>query len=431
MKTIKILALDWTLPKFKSATTIMLKKVTSSLEKKYNVQIIWFIYTDKKISEEVYENEKIFDIHEFENGLKAIQKINPDIIFIDNHVNLIHCALAIAGKFLKIPVVTVMSTGIIFSTSSVNNIIMILKLFFQKSLPLDSGEEKFMKRGRYFLSKLKFLIKTQRAIKYKWLRIFQESFSIIKDNISNDVYSVNPKFANDVNCIHNKKLYEKCIKSGFNESCLVLTGSPLFDDLFTRIQKLKTPKNSGKIRVLLITFASYEHGIWSKSQRKMVIEKIVKKLDEHKNRIELTIKIHPSSEVLKDYENIVTPINQQIAIHQSGDVLDYIEQSDIVISFSAGSSVLPYVIISKKPLILCNFLKEDTNEYLERGLAIECNNPEKLDEMIFNYTKMNPVKNDNTEKFIENVFYKGDGQAGYRIAEVIIKLLENNKQDKK
>ena len=108
-------------------------------------------------------------------------------------------------------------------------------------------------------------------------------------------------------------------------------------------------------------------------------------------------------------------------------MLDYIEQSDIVISFSAGSSVLPYVIISKKPLILCNFLKEDTNEYLERGLAIECNNPEKLDEMIFNYTKMNPIKKDNIEKFIENIFYKGDGQAGYRIAEVIIKLLENNK----
>ena len=51
--------------------------------------------------------------------------------------------------------------------------------------------------------------------------------------------------------------------------------------------------------------------------------------------------------------------------------------------------------------------------------------------MIFNYTKMNPIKKDNIEKFIENIFYKGDGQAGYRIAEVIIKLLENNKQDKK
>ena len=59
-----------------------------------------------------------------------------------------------------------------------------------------------------------------------------------------DRFPLNSKFANDIHFIHNKKLYEKCIKAGFNESSLVLTGSPLFDDLFTRIQKFKTLEKS-------------------------------------------------------------------------------------------------------------------------------------------------------------------------------------------
>ena len=88
-------------------------------------------------------------------------------------------------------------------------------------------------------------------------------------------------------------------------------------------------------------------------------------------------------------------------------------------------------ILSKIPLILCNFFNEETNEYTKRELVLVCKKPEGIDKVIESIIKSNPATEDRIKKFIKDFLYKGDGCAGERISNQIIHLLEEKKKNKK
>ena len=166
----------------------------------------------------------------------------------------------------------------------------------------------------------------------------------------------NPKFAVDLHFVETKKLVDTLIKNGFESSSLLPTGIPMYDNVFEILEKIKVkPKTDEKKQVLLLTHAMYEHGFWTREQRDSLIQGIVTEISKRKNEMSLTVKIHPSSELLTDYQKLIHPIDESVAIHKDGDVAEFIKNSDVVIAYS-GSSSLVYAIMCKKPNNCMQFL---------------------------------------------------------------------------
>ena len=78
-------------------------------------------------------------------------------------------------------------------------------------------------------------------------------------------------------------------------------------------------------------------------------------------------------------------------------------------------------MISKKPIIICNFFGSKTDKFVENGIALECTNASELLKMIYQSTS-SELYEKNREKFIQKFMYKEDGLAAQRIANEILKI---------
>jgi len=303
------------------------------------------------------------------------------------------------------------------------------KKFFESSVPTDvvDSNNKFMRRGRFFLFKYQFVLKTQLAIKMGFLKIIKSFVSDMNYHLSvstklNNLY--NPKFAVDLHFVETKKLVDRLVKNGFERSSLVPTGIPMYDDVFERLENVKVkPNTDGKKKILLVTHAMFEHGFWTRSQRDSLVRGIVSEISKHKNEISLTVKIHPSSELLNDYQKLINPIDDTIPIYKDGDVVEFIKNSDAVIAYSGGSTLV-YAIACQKPIIICNFYNVENDIFQEKGVVSECKDKSTIIPLIKEVIESNPITKEKTDDFIEEFFYKLDGRASERIGDTIINLLK-------
>ena len=148
------------------------------------------------------------------------------------------------------------------------------KTFFESSVPTDETDssKKFMRRGKFFLFKYQFVLKTQLATKMRFLKIIGNFISHMNSHLSVYTNHHNPKFAVDLHFVETKKLIDKVVKNGFERSSLVPTGIPMYDDVFERLEKIKVkPKTDGRKKILLVTHAMFEHGFWTRTQRDSLV----------------------------------------------------------------------------------------------------------------------------------------------------------------
>ena len=68
--------------------------------------MIWLVYLPEKISEKKNSDDIILDIHDFDNAVDVVKKVNPDVVFTDAGIGLVQLSLSVAAKFLKIPVIS-------------------------------------------------------------------------------------------------------------------------------------------------------------------------------------------------------------------------------------------------------------------------------------------------------------------------------------
>ena len=255
----------------------------------------------------------------------------------------------------------------------------------------------------------------------KKFEIIKDIFILMKIYLSNSGLPIYSKFENTLHWIAGENLIQPLIDAGFDKSKLILTGHPKYDKVITKINLWKPfLKTDNKIHVLFAPGTLSEHGFAKKTDQYNVIKKIVKTLTNEEN-IKLIIKIHPSSAILYEYEKLIKPIDQNVSIFQEGDFLDYLHDSDVLISFS-DTSVLAESLIAKKPVIIVNFTSIE-DDILKRGLALECNDISTLPSMIHSILSSNPASEEKLQKFISDIFYKSDGKASERISDAILKLL--------
>jgi len=178
---IKILTILHTLPSVKSYRTLCFERVLPYLRSKTDVHLTWLVYQPErlKIESQTDPHTSILDIHDFKNAVEVVQQVKPDIIWVAPTLNLPDYALSLAGKHMNIPVVGELVTELMKNTSKFEVSKSYFKKFFESSVPTDviDSNNKFMRRGRFFLFKYQFVLKTQLAIKMGFLKIIKSFVS--------------------------------------------------------------------------------------------------------------------------------------------------------------------------------------------------------------------------------------------------------------
>jgi len=99
----KIFVPTGTHPSKNSSPILYIKNILKNLE---SASCIWFLYQPQRMKTSENGNEKILDIHNYENAVEVFKEVNPDCVITNNNkYNLIDYAFSLAAKFLEIPLI--------------------------------------------------------------------------------------------------------------------------------------------------------------------------------------------------------------------------------------------------------------------------------------------------------------------------------------
>lgn len=424
MSVIRILILIHVLPHIKTLTTLYFESLLPYLKTRHDVHVTWVICSPDKLSDTYVCNsdETILDIHNYKNAYDIIKKEKPNLVFASPDWGFIHYAFSLTAHHFNIPVFFIVPhADIDMSTKKyVQNIKSNITRFFESSTPTDTSvcEKKLFKRGRFFIYKYIFLLKTNLKLKKS---IFLTLFSIWKYVLTDtNHYQFAP---NTIQFLENEIWIESLIKQGFKKSNLIVTGNPMYDQLFKKLQQQSLTHNKKVINVLFAPSTLYEHGFWSEKQKNFTLRKIVEKICINKDKFKLIVKIHPSSSILSDYAPIINSVDPSITVYQEGGIEQFLSDIDVVIT-SRSSTAEVYALLNKKRIVICDFFTLETDQFVQQGIATQCKDPNDLINSI-NKSLESKTYEKNREIFIDKFLYKWDGNSSKRIGDYLINILEN------
>ncbi len=365
-------------------------------------------------------NYKFFEEYNTDNISRILELEKPDVLISSNDYDYFGRAFIISAKKKNIPTVLLLQ-GIfvdIYLTKSkkplVKNRYIILR-----------------KRGKFIFKKFRLLLKTYKKLGYSTSKILK---LIIDDIITPFFYSEpSGKYGCDLILVTNendkKALQERGIKSE-----ILITGDPEVDSTFRKIQTYKSKKStSNKLKIILLTTAMIEHGLWTKKMWEDTMTQVIKGICvDFKEKMELALKIHPTSELIQDYEELFEKIGLKVPIFQTKDLFEVICEADIILTLEGGTWANWSAILVGKPLIIVNTLKDTEVSkfpYLKEKIAYELNDIKELPTIIEEIQKnYNSEKN---KEFIEKQHYKFDGKSSERSAIAIIDLIKKKRIEHK
>lgn len=415
-QTLKILIPIHVLPTVPLIHTRIIESMLPHLKKKYNVELIWFIYLQNKIKSKP-DGYNILDIHDYSDAVELLRDVKPDLVYAHSNPSFDpQFAVILAAKFLNVPVLSGVWADRWLQPKKIKKIFSYLTQFLENR-----------DRANFFIFKTLFVNATLNAIGFSKSESFSKLCGIFKKYCSRN-YGYDPKYASDIHWLENESLFDNMSKFNYARESLIVTGNPLYDLPIKRIQNFKSQNRTDKkIQVLFATSLIAEHGIWTKKQRDYVIKNVVKNVS-LSDDLCLTIKLNPQ-ENYDYYKSLVHSIDKNILIFKDGDFLDYLEKTDIVISFSGVTSIAIFTLLARKPLLVTNFFNIKGDKPIEEKVAINCESPSQLTNLI----KMG-VTNTHEEKiarFIKDTFYKEDGEAAQRLCEHIINFIETRRNETK
>ena len=292
MGKIKVLYSDYSPPNEKTHVSLNLDNIFKELEKKQGIEKICVVYQPNKIEIKNISETQILDFNNFHNALEIIEKIKPDLIIGGGEpLSFINSALCIAGKFKNIPVVTIWEPPM--SDIPFKEKMFRFTSFFQQNIPTDKKNEKnkkFMKRGRFFVKRLLFLLKTQHNTNYSIRQIIGYVLFYMKKIFFPEDVIFYPLFSADLHFVANKKIYSQLIKSGFHSKSVIITGLPMYDVGFQKINNIKNSFKSEKISVLFAPETLSEHNQWTKKQQDDLIKQIIISVQNTKKKFDYQLK---------------------------------------------------------------------------------------------------------------------------------------------
>ena len=433
----KLLVFSTIIPPKKSLRVNTFETLHRALKKRIPMELIWVVYQPTRFEKIIMDDQTVYSIHEFSDAVDLLKKLNPDLVLVSNYKELVHYSASLAAKTLGKPLVGFSGAKIdnrVFGkkfenlkieTSSTSG----LKKFLQDRVPGDSDEQsQFLRRGRFFLYKYRFFIKTQLSVKTNIFKIF---FLSLRDFIN---FGLNRPLRFSTLAEHYLLWDELEINRyryyGIPIEKISVVGNPLLDDIFHKISTVKTRTiTNDKIKILIFTDSLYEHGIWSYEERESFLKNLFGKLQEDKT-ILFDLKIHPTTESKTYYQRLSKKFGLSSKIFQSEDLYDLINDYDIIVTYGTSTAHTELSLCGKKTILiptksLPTFVLVD--EAIAAGHVKRCNSFTDLIPLIHDFHKQDINL---TKEFVEQrtkYFYKFDGKSGERAADSIIKFIETKK----
>ena len=413
--TLKILVVNDVFPHIKNATTILFNNIVPLIKKEVEIKVFWIItenYGKKiKLTDPNYE---IFYLSDYNNAYEILDRIKPDLSYHLAGYSLIDYAFMMVERYLKIPNFGFASGGVdglggdYFreETSRKKLFLEHKRQFFEKKSS-DYGNSTNEYRGKNFLRKCLFLIRTLRSIGKSYLYIIKEIIYCIKLFYRTpDEY--NEKFNCNLIFTENKSSIDWLVKTGLKRENIRAVGNPVFHQASEK--KIHTSlDNNNKLNVLFIT-ANLTSGQgksnFSKLRRNKMIQEIIIGLKKINKDISLVIKIHPTAENYIEFEQFVDKA-KNIDISQRDDIMDLVNKADIIITPVTSTATIIAVIMDK-PVIIWNYFDIEEDLLLRKNIVLECKNNTELDHCI-NTAESFRVKNlEKIKHFIDENFSYGD-----------------------
>jgi len=433
---LKILAIHQAMPHISSYTSRLFENILPLLKSKGGVHITWLVHKPEKLSlqSSTSSDTTILDIHDFNNALEVMQKVKPDITYVLPGLSIPDYTFALTSRYCKTPLIGGQLDIEMWTYSNkIETIKIWLHQIFQSSSPTDinENEKKFMKRSRFFVYKHLFFLRTLKAIKKTRTEILIEFFTLFKMYFRKiRIQNEDPKFSCDLNFLDNENMVKKLVRLGFKKSSLLVTGNPTYDAAFQKSKDSKPIlKKEKKIHVLFLSaYLAGAGGNWNKRKQDSMIKKMVTEISKYKNEISLIVKIHPFNEVISDYQPIINSIDPSIPVYKEGDIMNFLEKTDVVITTATNTAGICSLIL-KKPIIVWNFFNVKNDLLLDRGLVSECKVLSQLVPLIHKAMLPNQIPPDKVEQFCNEFLYKTDGHSSQRISNAIIELItKSNKK---
>jgi hypothetical protein len=424
---VKLLIVTSVLPSKNNSRIKYIKTISEQLRKKTNTKIVWLVNQPDRI--EIFDNEfeSIRDIHEFQNGLDAIKLIKPDMILVSLWTDVIQYSISLAANSMQIPIIAFAGAKL-HSTRKVEKVSYNVKRrFFSNTVPTDSLEQKqFLRRGRFQFFKFLFSLKTRIAINTGFFKSLIISVNELFLYIFSKQLPPNPLPL--CYLLHNNSEIKPLIDLNVTSDKLIVVGNPLLDHIKKKSFEYKFyKKNPDTIKLLIVTDSLYQHGIWSSKQRDTFFNNLFKELTKNK-KIHFDFKIHPASENKDYYEKIIFKSNIHSQVFQSEDLWNIIDQYDIVLTYGLSTS---HTEISYSGMRMIKIYDIGVNlpdsplveEGILSGHVQKCNDFNDLVPMILDFMNIEPKLSPDFIKSREQLFYKHDGHAAKRIADIILKEL--------
>ena len=215
---------------------------------------------------------------------------------------------------------------------------------------------------------------------------------------------------------------KRLLKVGISENNITVVGPIIFDEI-SRYKKLKKeePKKE-KNEIMIITEPFVESNRVSKNKYFTYIKKIIREINTI-DKVNVTIKLHPSEKGLETYKKIVKEMSyNNVKVTQkvgSSYLYQSIIESDLVIEF--GSTVAVEAMILDVPVITTNFCPISGGNY---DLIQQCEGTYKVDHREDISKKITDILGNDSlkeqrKKAIEYMCGDIDGKASERITEII------------
>ncbi len=218
---------------------------------------------------------------------------------------------------------------------------------------------------------------------------------------------------------------KKLLKLGIKSRDIFITGSPFFDKIVEYKSK-KEEENLGKTVTLLPT-ALVEYKFIGKNEYFDHIRKYLMQISKVKNIKKIIIKLHPSEKYKSEYESIVKSLkltNVEI-IQRPGKEFLYsvLKDSDLLLSFGSTADI-EGLMLSKDVVVIEGFLSNREDPYKKAVMQVEKDDDltSTLDKVLNDKNVRNDLKI-KREKYLKEAFYKVDGKAHERVADLIVSLI--------
>jgi hypothetical protein len=403
--------------------------IINALRKYAEITEIWVIEKGGSSSSTYSSEVSLYNVFAFDDANDIIEKLKPDLILVyPGDYEFLSRSLLKAATGKGVPTVDIRLTD--FNLSGADDSTLDLAKIIGRFYALTG-------RGGFIIKKYLFLLRTLSHAGYGMRYILQ---TVFKDIYLPFVYWF-PNYrygGGDLNIVSTPDWLNLLLRNGIPRNRIALTGDISMDSIYDKLARLESEvgnnnfgrnfsPNHTKKEILFITDSMVEHGFWTPQMRDGLVTSVVRSIkSELASEANLRIKIHPSSESISTYTNLLRPIYPDVEIIQDADILLLINQSDIIITFGLTSAIFQAILLNK-PVFHLNFFRKNKleNPFIKENLVFECLSVEQLLNSIRAQNHAN-VDRCNLDAFIEKYIYQFDGKCSERAAEHILSLIDNS-----